>query len=124
MSSRLRAVYFSRNGTNMPRVLIGEDKEPIRQMVRAILTRNGYDVMLANGGVAAIDAMNRKDYDAVVLDISMPDVSGIDVIGYLNAQRPDVKCILLMSAGKPADIAIAADNPSVRATLRKPFDII
>ena len=107
----------------MPKtILIADDDQAIRGMIRSVLSREGFDVDVVESGNEAIALLTRKHYDAVVLDVAMADGSGHDVLEKLAEQRPDDKCVVVISATSPADLEeVAAAN--VQAKLRKPFDI-
>lgn len=103
-------------------ILVVDDDQSIRGMVRSVLSRQGFAVEVVESGNEAIARLNEQQYDAVVLDVMMNDGSGHDVLQTLAAQRPDVKCVVIISASSPASIeAVAPAN--VQAKLRKPFDI-
>jgi len=104
------------------RVLVVDDDLPIRRLVRSVLSRRGFSVDEAPGGREALEKIAWDGYDAIVLDLTMPDISGYDVLGAISQVRPNSKCVVIISAAGPADFA-KADAPIVRAKLPKPFDI-
>lgn len=106
-----------------PKVLVVDDDDAIRLLIATILRRERcYDVHTASGGIEALSRMALTAYDVVVLDLMMPDVSGADVLESLALRDPLHKCVVLMSAASPIDVA-ASVTPNVCLTLRKPFDI-
>jgi CheY-like chemotaxis protein len=60
----------------MPTVVIADDSPTLRRIVTSVLTREGFDVVTAEDGVEAVQAVFRTMPDAVVLDVQMPRVSG------------------------------------------------
>jgi DNA-binding response OmpR family regulator len=107
----------------MPKTaLIVDDDESIRGMVRSVLNREGFEVDLVESGNDAIARLGERSYDAVVLDVMMRDGTGEDVLHTLATLRPDVKCVVVISASSPANIE-RVDPANVEAKLRKPFDI-
>jgi two-component system response regulator PilR (NtrC family) len=103
-------------------VLVVEDDPSTREMVRSILGREGFTVEAVANGNDAIARLIERQYDAVVLDIMMGHGSGEEVLEVLATRRPNVKCVVVISAAAPALLEkIAAAN--VQAKLRKPFDI-
>jgi DNA-binding response OmpR family regulator len=104
------------------RILAVDDDAAILGMVAAILRREHYDVDVASGGRVALSMIELNRYDVIVLDLMMPDVSGVDVLTHLHARIPGVKCVVVLSAASSFDVARAL-NPNVHSTLRKPFDI-
>ena len=103
-------------------VLVVDDDGSIRVLVRTLLEREGFAVENAESGDVAITAIEEKKFDAVVLDLMMRDGSGHDVLQVLATKRPDVKCVVVISATSAANIA-ALDHANVEAKLQKPFDI-
>lgn len=81
------------------RVLVVDDEEHIRKLIRMTLTRAGYDVVEAEDGEKAIAAVKSADnplmLDAIVCDIRMPKVNGIEAIAYFREQFPSVPVIVL-----------------------------
>ncbi len=104
------------------KILVVDDDVSIRLMVATLLRREGFEVEDVGSGNAALDSMNEKQYDAVVLDLMMRDGTGYDVLGRLSTQRPDVKCVVVISASTPVNIE-KAGVANVEAKLRKPFEI-
>src|SRR5438270_3853055 len=104
------------------RVLVVDDDPPIRHLVRTVLNREGYSVDEADGGRDALEKIAWDGYDAIVLDLMMPEISGYDVLGAISQVRPNSKCVVLISAAGSVDIE-KADPTIVRAKLRKPFNI-
>lgn len=71
-----------------PRVLIVEDDSTTRAALRMILEREGCEVDLAVDGEKAVGCIAQSAYDAVVLDIVLPKLSGTDVMEYIASTRP------------------------------------
>jgi CheY-like chemotaxis protein len=103
------------------RILVVDDDAAILRLVATILRRELYVVDTASGGKAALALIELTQYDVVVLDLMMPEVSGLDVLRRLDLRVPQIKCVVLLSAAAPLDIA-SRMTPSVFAALRKPFD--
>ncbi len=103
-------------------ILVVDDDDSIRELVATLLRREDFAVDDVRSGHAAINCLNEKEYDAVVLDLMMRDGSGHDVLQTLSVQRPNVKCVVVISATSPAYID-ALDSPNIEAKLRKPFSI-
>jgi CheY-like chemotaxis protein len=71
------------------RVLVAEDFEPVRTLTTRMLNKLGHaDVDEAEDGQEAVDALAAKHYDLLLLDMSMPHLSGMDVVRWLHA-HPD-----------------------------------
>ncbi len=93
------------------KVLVIDDEEMIRSLAEKILRRGGYEVLSAETGEEAIEAFARaEDIDGVLLDMSMPGMSGLETLRRLRAIREDIPCVL--SSGQPES------NVSIDDTLR------
>jgi DNA-binding NtrC family response regulator len=80
----------------MTRVLVAEDDDGVRLLLRTALERNGYDVLVAADGRAALDILDRDDVviDAVVSDVNMPGAGGLDVLERARARHPGIALVL------------------------------
>lgn len=102
-----------------PTVLVVEDDPTTREALRRILECDGYDVHLAVDGEKAVGSLARNDYDAVVLDIALPKMSGTDVMEYIASTTPKLLESIIVVTG--LDVAeIRKLFPSVCETLSKP----
>lgn len=81
------------------RVLVVDDEAPIRNLLRMTLTHAGYDVEEAEDGGKAVEVLNSGDnplmVDAVICDIRMPRINGMEAIAYFRAQYPSLPVIVL-----------------------------
>src|SRR6188472_4181704 len=78
------------------RVLIAEDHTMVRQGLRALLDREGFDVVgEVSNGHEAVESSAEADPDVVVMDISMPVMNGIDAAQELSQRQPKAKAVLL-----------------------------
>jgi two-component system nitrogen regulation response regulator NtrX len=103
-------------------VLIVDDDRSIRTLIRTLLVREEFVVDEAAGGIEALQLIARKQYDAVVLDLMMHDVSGAEVIARMMQSEPRSTPVVIISAGSETMLD-AVNAPVIRAKLRKPFDI-
>ncbi|MEY4489697.1 MAG: hypothetical protein RIQ79_2205 [Verrucomicrobiota bacterium] len=71
----------------MKKILHVEDQEPIRRVLAVALTALGYDVTSAENGRAALQLLATEDYDIIITDHHMPEMTGLDVVRGLNANR-------------------------------------
>lgn len=105
-----------------PVVLVADDEEDIRELVRFRLVRAGYDVLPASDGAEAVELAHRHHPDLAVLDVMMPKLSGIEVTRALRAADDTCRLpvILLTARVQDADVAegfeAGADD-----YLKKPF---
>lgn len=102
------------------RVLVVDDDAAIRRSLRRGLRLNGFAVELAEGGRRALSLMREDPADVVVLDISMPDVNGIEVCQALRDGGDDVPVLMLSALDETAD-RIAGLQAGGDDYLVKPF---
>jgi CheY-like chemotaxis protein len=103
-------------------ILVVDDDENTRNMVLAVLRQAGFAADAAATGDEALSRLATTNYSAVVLDVMMPGMSGIEVIRHLASMGRHTKCVVLMSAGTEA---VLDDAPPalIHTKLRKPFNI-
>jgi two-component system response regulator MprA len=107
--------------TDRARVLVVEDDPDIGDVVRRSLRREGYDVRLAADGSEALDEAAVFEPDAVVLDLGLPKVDGIEVSRRLRADG-DVP-ILMLTARDSVDSRVEGLDSGADDYLVKPFDL-
>lgn len=83
------------------RVLVVDDVAVVRRSIRMILANAGYEVLEAENGVQAIeivqDAGGRHPVDAILSDLRMPQVDGVDLIVYFRTRYPEIPVVVLTS---------------------------
>jgi len=104
------------------RILIADDDRAVRDALRRALTLGGSDVELAAGGQETLDAVATAAPDAIVLDIGMPDVDGIEVCRRLRRAGDRVP-ILMLTARDAVEDRIEGLDAGADDYLVKPFDV-
>lgn len=99
-----------------------DDQEPARYAKRRILTRAGFVVYDAGTGADAIKCVNRYSADLVLLDVNLPDVSGIEVCRTLKSGGASVIVLQISASAISASQATAALNSGADAYLMEPVD--
>src|SRR3954449_10890243 len=102
-------------------LLLVDDDAPIRRMLERTLTAEGYDVVAAADGGAALAAVERNVPDAIVLDVSMPGLDGLAVTRRLRAKGLRVP-IRLLPARDAIHERVAGLDAGADDYLVKPFD--
>jgi DNA-binding response OmpR family regulator len=104
-------------------VLIVEDDVSIRRLVRTVLTRQGYQVEIANDGNEAVQKLGVIDYDVIILDLMMPNLDGFSFLISMARSAPErLKRVIITSAASPAVISERLKGIPYDL-LPKPFDI-
>lgn len=104
-------------------ILVVDDEVSIRKLLERGLTRHGYTVLLARDGTEALAIFARRasEIDLVILDLTMPGLSGATIAAKMHADKPD-KPVLISSGHDCSEIK--CDLPaSVRGILQKPYTI-
>ena len=105
------------------RILIVEDDEAIRNLVRVAATRWGHQTESCSSGQDAIAKLtDSASYDAVILDLMMPVTSGYDVIGHIRDNRLSIPVIVVTAVVRGLEVE-RLDPGVVKAILHKPFDL-
>ena len=104
----------------MRRVLVVDDEENIRLVLRTLLKKHGYDVEVADGGEAALAALEAFDPDVILTDVRMPRMGGLDLLGALKAKQHPAT-VIVMSAYGNVDLAIEAMKAGAYDYVSKPF---
>ena len=101
-------------------VLVVDDEPGIALLCNRILARAGYDVLSETNPRVAIEHLQQKRFDLLVVDIRMPEVDGFDVISRAQMIQPDI-AVLVMTGFGTVETAIRALRQGVDGLLLKPF---
>jgi len=103
---------------NTTTVLVADDDDDIAQLMRDYLEAGGYAVLIANDGIAALDAVERHPVGCVLLDVTMPGLSGFDVLRRIRDTR-NVPVLMLSALGSDSDklrgLGLGADDYIVKS---------
>jgi len=102
------------------RVLVVDDEPLVRSLVRRLLERRGYSVEEAADGRACLAALERAAFDVVLLDVTMPDIDGAEVVRRLRAAGSNIP-VVLSSGYMAVSAENALDRSMIQAFLPKPF---
>jgi two-component system catabolic regulation response regulator CreB len=101
------------------RILVVDDDAPVLGLLLNVLTRRGYTVTGTTCGRAAIETALDASYDLAILDLSMPEVGGFEILQTLRARRPRMK-FMVISGAMPGVMLESARIFGAAATLTKP----
>ncbi|MHC5026820.1 MAG: sigma-54-dependent transcriptional regulator [Planctomycetota bacterium] len=104
----------------MSRILVVDDKEMVRDSVATTLSRRGHSVVAASGGAAAIEKLGTRKVDAVITDLQMPGMSGIELLEAIRAVDEELP-VVFMTAYGTVDTAVKAMKQGAFDYITKPF---
>ncbi|MBI2967422.1 MAG: response regulator transcription factor [Bacteroidetes bacterium] len=103
----------------MPRILIADDHNLVRAGIKQLLSAHqGYSVNEASTGSEAVKMINESDYDLIILDISMPGRSGLDVLKEIKTRKPQ-QAVLMLSIYPEEQYAIRSLKAGASGYLTK-----
>lgn len=106
------------------RILIVDDDSGIRRLLAAYLSREGFQIVEARNGREALEVMRAGKADLVLLDLLMPEVSGLEVLRERAADAVMREIpVIVVSASLKRDVTAAVLDQDIRGVLTKPFDL-
>lgn len=108
----------------MARILVIDDQEPIRRIVRRALEHNGHEVYDASDGEIGMEILESQSFDLVVTDIFMPGQDGIVTLRQIRKRFPALKVIVISGGDSTGlmDLRQDAELLGAVSTLQKPFN--
>jgi len=102
-------------------ILVVDDELSMRQFLELLLSKEGYRVSCAENGKTANSLLEKEDYDLILCDIRLGDISGIEVLRKAKAISPNT-IVIMISAYATAENAVQAMNDGAYDYLPKPFN--
>ena len=107
------------------KILIIDDDEQMRILLQQVMEWSGYEVMVAENGRQGMELQRADPADLVITDLIMPEQEGLETIGLLKKEFPQVKIVAISGGGRmgpeaylPAALELGADR-----VFSKPFDV-
>jgi two-component system, NtrC family, response regulator HydG len=107
--------------TKPTRVLVVDDEPTLLRALETLLLKNGHDVVALDSPIVAMQRMAVDDFDVALLDVSMPQLSGLELVHAVKHRRPEVE-IILMTGHATVETALAAVRAGAYDYLTKPFE--
>jgi len=107
----------------MATILIIDDEEPIRTLLRSALETAGHEVIEAVNGLIGLELYRRSSIDLIITDILMPELNGLDMILELTRGFLNVKVIAISGVQGEENALDVAKLLGARQTFHKPFDM-
>ncbi|MGA9523448.1 MAG: response regulator [Myxococcaceae bacterium] len=104
----------------MPKLLLVDDDRFVRTTLKDILEEHGYELAEAANGREALERVQADAPDLVLLDLFMPEMSGIEALSRIRALNPDARIVVVSSLGSDALVQQALDA-GARAFIINPF---
>ncbi len=104
------------------RILVADDEESIRWVLSKALTKKGMTVDLATNGREALDFFRKNRYDLAILDIKMPEITGLELLTRFHEEHPET-LVIIMTAETSMKNAVEAMKRGAYDYITKPFDL-
>ena len=106
----------------MTTILIVDDEKSMRDFLKILLTKEGYEVIVAGDGDQALAALDQNHVDLVVSDIRMPGISGLELLSKIKEESEDMPVIMITAFASPND-AVQAMKDGAYDYISKPFNV-
>jgi len=113
------------------KILVVDDEKNILKLYKAELEDEGYEVVIANSGIQALELFQSENPDLVTLDIMMPGMDGIQVLRQLKQEKPHIPVIMLTAYDYRDDFSIwvsdayvvkSSDLVTLKSTIKQIFE--
>ena len=105
----------------MIRILAVDDEKPIAQLLRASLSRAGYECVCAYDGLEAADYIDREPFDLILLDIMLPGIDGFELMDYIRSTGTPV---IFLTAKNAVSDRVKGLRMGAEDYMVKPFDVL
>jgi len=118
----------------MARILVIDDEEDVREVLKQVLERAGYEVTVAASGKDGLDLLRKQGADLVITDVIMPGIDGVTTVKKIREKFRNTRIIVISGGGNVAPksyepnaistsaFLASAANAGADRTLTKPFD--
>ena len=104
------------------KVLLVDDEEEFTALLSERMRTRGFDVDNTNSGTQDLEKIDKKNYDAIILDLYMPEMDGIETLKHLLKKNPDLQ-IIFLTGHATLEKGIEAVKLGAREFMEKPVDM-
>ncbi len=105
----------------MAKILVVDDAEFLRVRISKMLTGDGHEVIQADNGLKAVETYRTGRPDAVLMDITMPEMDGLAALKEIKAADPNARVVMLTALGQES-VVLEAIKSGARDFVVKPFE--
>lgn len=120
--SEAKGLRDERDTRSATSILVVDDDEGIRETLEAVLSEEGYQVAAAGTGRGALELAREREFHLVLLDLRMPDMSGLEILPRMRSELPRAP-IIIMTAYGTIKTAVEAVKQGAYDFVSKPFDL-
>jgi DNA-binding NtrC family response regulator len=99
-----------------------DDEDDVREMLELVLTGDGFDVVTADGGLAAVELAKRRRFDLTISDLKMPGMDGIETLTALKHIDASME-VIIVTGYASEETAVECLERGAYGYLRKPFEL-
>lgn len=103
-------------------ILVVDDERSMRDFLKILLQKGGYTVVTAHNGENALECLASQEFDLIISDIRMPGMGGLELLGAVKEQNPDLPVIMITAFASPDDAVQAMKNGAFDY-ISKPFNV-
>ncbi|MHA1126248.1 MAG: response regulator [Candidatus Heimdallarchaeota archaeon] len=105
------------------KIIVIDDNEIIRNLMYELLTRKGYEVILASDGTSALTLVKKRKPHLAIVDLVLPDISGVDLLKEIKKLSPNTENIVITGYSSNDNAKKILDTNSAYGLLEKPIDV-
>lgn len=106
----------------LKKVLVVDDERPIRELLKRVLVKEGYEVLTASDGKQALQRIEEVRPNLVLMDIRMPGVDGLEVLEQIKSRYPKIEVVMITGFGTK-ELALRSMKTGALDFMSKPFNI-
>ena len=103
-----------------PRILFVDDEQMLHALFQRLFSRHGFHITCCSNAVQAIEELKRNAFDLVVTDFMMPDMDGVELLGHIRQEHPDL-CVIMITAHANVQQAVRVMQNGAIDYIPKPF---